>query len=230
MAITFTWLGHSAFQMDIDGHKVAVDPFLTGNPLAARKPDDVEAEIILLSHAHGDHLGDTVAIAQRTGATVVSNFEIGGWMGNKGVSASGQNHGGSYDYGFMQVKLTVAFHSSSFPDGSYGGEPNGFIVSAKESGQKMYFAGDTALFSDMQLIGEAGIDVAFLPIGDFFTMGPDDSIKAIRYIQPRFVAPMHYNTFDLIAQDGGKWANRVSSETSATPIVLDPGGSFTVPD
>jgi L-ascorbate metabolism protein UlaG (beta-lactamase superfamily) len=230
MAITFTWLGHSAFQMDIDGHKMLVDPFLTGNPLAAKKATEVEAELILLSHAHGDHLGDTVAISQRTGAAVICNAEMSYWMQAKNVEAHGQNTGGEGDYGFMTVKFTIAFHSSSFPDGAYGGNPNGFIVTAKESGQKLYFAGDTALFSDMQLIGESGIDVAFLPIGDFFTMGIDDSIKAIKLVQPRFVAPIHYNTFDLIAQDGGAWANRVSSETSATPIVLDPGGSFTVPD
>lgn len=230
MAITFTWLGHSAFQMEIDGHKVLIDPFLTGNPLAAKKANEVEAEMILLSHAHGDHLGDTVAIAQRTGAAVICNAEMSYWMQAKSVEAHGQNTGGMGDYGFMTVKLTIAFHSSSFPDGTYGGNPNGFIVTAKESGQKLYFAGDTALFSDMQLIGEHGIDVAFLPIGDFFTMGIDDSIKAIKLIQPHFVAPLHYNTFDLIAQDAGNWANRVSSETSATPIVLDPGGSFTVPD
>jgi L-ascorbate metabolism protein UlaG (beta-lactamase superfamily) len=171
-----------------------------------------------------------VAIAQRTGASVIGNFEISQWMGKMGVAAHGQNTGGSGDYGFMSVKFTIAFHSSSFPDGTHGGSPNGFIVTANESGQKLYFAGDTALFSDMQLIGEEGIDVALLPIGDYFTMGPDDSIKAIRLIHPQFVAPIHYNTFDLIAQDAGTWANRVSSETSATPIVLDPGGSFTVPN
>lgn len=230
MTITFTWLGHSAFEMNIDGHPMLVDPFLTGNPLAAKSADRVNAELILLSHAHGDHLGDTVAIAQRTGAAVVTNFETGNWLNKKGVRTTyGQNTGGTGDYGFVRVKFTIAFHSASLPDGSYGGNPNGLIITAKASGQKLYFAGDTALFSDMQLIGDEGIDVAFLPIGDFFTMGPEDSIKAIKLIRPRFVVPIHYNTFDQIAQDGGKWANRVSSETSATPIVLDPGGSFSVP-
>lgn len=230
MTIAFTWLGHSAFEMDIDGHPVLFDPFLTGNPLAAKTPEAVQAEIILLSHAHGDHLGDTIAIAKRLGAPVICNADMSYWIQRQDVNAHGQNSGGSADYGFMSVKFTIAFHSSSFPDGSYGGNPNGFIVTAKESGQKLYYAGDTALFSDMELIGDEGIDVAFLPIGDYFTMGLDDSIKAINYIRPRFVAPMHYNTFDLIAQDGGAWANRVSSETTATPIVLDPGGTFTVPD
>lgn len=229
MAITFTWLGHSAFAMDIDGHPVLIDPFLTGNPLAAKSPEEVNAELILLSHGHGDHLGDTVAIAQRTGAEVVTNFEVGNWLSARGVTTHGQNTGGAGDYGFIRVKFTIAFHSASLPDGSYGGNPNGLIITAKASGQKLYFAGDTALFSDMQLIGDEGIDVAFVPIGDFFTMGPDDSIKAIKLIRPRYAVPIHYNTFDQIAQDAAQWASRVSRDTNATPIVLDPGGSFSVP-
>lgn len=225
MSISFRWLGHSAFAMDIDGHKVLFDPFLTGNPLAAATPDDVEAELILLTHAHGDHLGDTVAIAKRTGATVISNAEIAGWMGKQGVKAHGQNTGGSYDHGFITVKQTIAFHSSSFPDGSYGGNPNGFVVTTKNR-QRIYFAGDTALFSDMQLIGEAGIDVAFLPIGDNYTMGPDDALQAVKLIRPKFVVPMHYNTFTLIAVDVAGWANRLNNETGAQPIILDPGGTY----
>ena len=229
MAITFTWLGHSTFQIDIDGHNVLFDPFLSGNPLAAKKADEIETEIILVSHGHGDHTTDVVSIAKRTGAPAVANFEIANWLSKHGVRTHGQNTGGRGDYGFMTVKFTLAFHSSSLPDGTYGGSPNGLIVTAKASGQKLYFAGDTALFSDMQLIGDEGLDIAFLPIGDYFTMGIDDSIKAINFLRPRYVAPMHYNTFDPIAQDAGKWANRVSSETNATPIVLDPGGSFTVP-
>jgi L-ascorbate metabolism protein UlaG (beta-lactamase superfamily) len=227
MAVSFTWLGHSAFAVDIDGHPVLFDPFLTGNPLAATTADQVSAEIIFLSHAHGDHLGDTVDIAKRTNAKVVSNFEIGTWIRAKGVNrVHQQNPGGGFDHGFVHAKWTIAHHSSSFPDGTYGGQPNGFILTALESGVRMYFAGDTALFLDMQLIGDHGIDVAFLPIGDNFTMGPEDSLRAIQFIRPRLVVPMHYNTFDLIAQDAGSWANRVSSETDAQPIVLDPGGSY----
>jgi L-ascorbate metabolism protein UlaG (beta-lactamase superfamily) len=228
MGLTFTWLGHSAFAFNIDGHPVLVDPFLTGNPLAAANPDQLDAEIILLSHAHGDHLGDTVSIAKRTKATVVSNFEIGNWMSKQGIQNISQpNTGGTGDYGFMRVKLTIAFHSSSFPDGTYGGNPNGFVITT-QGGIRVYYAGDTALFSDMQLIGDQRIDVAFLPIGDFFTMGPDDSLKAIQYVRPKIVVPMHHNTFPPITQDVGYWANRVNSETNALPIVLDPGGSYTV--
>ncbi len=230
MGIKFQWLGHSAFDMHIDGHSVVFDPFLTNNPLAAASPDMLHPELILLSHAHGDHLGDTITIAQSSGAPTVSNAEISYWLRAHGVkNAQGQNTGGLADYGFATVKLTIAFHSSTFPDGSSGGEPNGFIVTAHESGQRLYFAGDTALFSDMELIGDERIDVAFLPIGDYFTMGTADSIRAIKYIRPRFVVPMHYNTFPPIQQDASGWANRVSNETSTVPIVLDPGGEFTVP-
>jgi len=227
MGVSFTWLGHSAFAVDVDGHPVLFDPFLTGNPLAAASASAVNAEIIFLSHAHGDHLGDTVDIAKRTNAKVVSNFEIGTWMRAKGVNrVHQQNPGGGFDHDFVHAKWTIAHHSSSFPDGTYGGQPNGFILTSKSSGIRLYFAGDTALFMDMQLIGDHGIDVAFLPIGDNFTMGPDDSLKAINYLRPKVVVPMHYNTFDVIAQDAGSWANRVSSETAAQPIVLDPGGTY----
>lgn len=231
MGIRFTWLGHSTFTVDLDGHPVLFDPFLTGNPLAAAEPGDLNPELIFLSHGHGDHVGDTVEIAKRTGAPVVTNVEIARWLTAKGVPlTSGHNTGGSGDFGFCTAKFTIAFHSSSLPDGTYGGNPNGFLVTAHDSGMRLYFAGDTALFSDMELIGDERIDVAFLPIGDYFTMGPADSIKAIKYLRPRFVVPMHYNTFPPIMQDPSGWANRVSNETSAVPIVTDPGGSFSLPE
>lgn len=228
MATSFKWLGHSAFAMDIDGHPVLIDPFLTGNPLAAATAGEVNAEVILLSHAHGDHLGDTVEIAKRTGATVIANFEIGAWMMDNGVENVVQvNPGGTFDAGIFKVKWTVAHHSSSFPDGTYGGEPNGFII-MPPSGEKLYFAGDTSLFSDMQLIGDEGIDLAFLPIGDHFTMGIVDSIRAIQFIRPRLVVPMHYNTFPPIVRNVSEWAELVNNETDAAPIVMDPGGDYTL--
>ncbi len=228
MTVKLTWLGHSAFALDIDGHPVLIDPFLTGNPLAAAEPGAVAAEYILLSHGHGDHLGDTVSIARRTGAVVVTNFEIGNWLNKQGVKESiGLNVGGHYDCGFMSVKSTPAIHSSSLPDGTYGGLSCGYVITTK-SGQRLYYAGDTALFSDMSLIGDDGIDFAFLPIGDYFTMGPEDALKAIQYVRPKLVMPIHYNTFPPIVQEAGLWANRVSSETNTQPIVLDPGGSYTL--
>ena len=227
MSVSFTWLGHSAFSLDVDDHPILIDPYLTDNPLAAAQADQVAAEYILLSHAHGDHVGDTIDIAGRTGATVVCNFEMGNWMLNKGVENVAQgNPGGTFDGGFFSAKWTIAHHSSSFPDGSYGGQPNGFIITA--GGKKLYFAGDTAYFIDMEVIGEVGLDVAFLPIGDLFTMGLDDSIRAIKTLRPKDVVPMHYNTWPPIVQDASHWADRVNRETNATPIVLDPGGSYTV--
>jgi L-ascorbate metabolism protein UlaG (beta-lactamase superfamily) len=229
MSVKLTWLGHSAFALDIDGHPIVIDPFLTGNPLAAAAPDEVAAEFILLSHGHGDHVGDTVSIAQRTGATVITNFEISNWLQAQGISKTvGLNTGGHYDDSFMSVKSTIAIHSSSLPDGSYGGLSCGYIITVKRSGKKIYFAGDTGLFMDMQLIGDEGIDLAVLPIGDYFTMGSTDSLKAIQLVRPKVVLPMHYNTFPPIMQDASAWANHVSSETDAQPVVIDPGGSYTL--
>jgi L-ascorbate metabolism protein UlaG (beta-lactamase superfamily) len=229
MGIQFTWLGHSAFSMDIDGQSVLFDPFLTGNPLAAADPAALMPDWMFLSHAHGDHTADALDIALRAGCGVITNFEIANWLERHGVTrAYGQNTGGTGDYGAFTAQSTLAFHSSSFPDGSYGGTAGGFYIHARASDCRVYYAGDTALFSDMRLIGDRRVDVAFLPIGDFFTMGIDDSIAAIGLLRPRYVVPMHYNTFGAIVQNAHAWADRVTRETSAQPIVLDPGGTFVV--
>ncbi len=227
MSVTFKWLGHSAFAIAVGDNLALVDPFLTGNPLAAVDPNSLNPQVILVTHAHGDHVGDTIDIARRSGAVVVCNFEMGDWFLKKGVENVFQgNPGGTYRGDFLAAKWTIAFHSSSFPDGTYGGQPNGFIVTAR--GQKLYFAGDTCLFGDMELIGDEGIDVAFLPIGDVFTMGVEDSIRAIQLIRARYVVPIHYNTFPPIVQDVAEWAEMVNRQTNAQPIVLDPGGEYTV--
>lgn len=226
MGTKIIWFGHSAFMIKTDDHTILIDPFISGNPLASANADEVEADFILLTHGHGDHVGDTVAIANRTGATVVGNFEVAGWINKQGVEkVSTPNTGGTASFDFGSVLLTLAFHSSSMPDGSYGGSPNGLVVTLN-NGQKIYHAGDTALFSDMQLIGELGLDVAILPVGDFFTMGPADSIRAIQWLKPRYVLPCHYNTFPPIMQDAAKWADEVNSKTLSSAIVLDPGGTF----
>jgi L-ascorbate metabolism protein UlaG (beta-lactamase superfamily) len=226
MSTRLRWLGHSAFHVETDGTHLLIDPFLTGNPKAAAKPDELPAHFILVSHGHGDHVGDTVAIAKRTGATVVANYEIALWLQKQGVDKVHPMHlGGGHKFPFGRLKFTVAHHGSGLPDGSYGGNPAGFHLYLND-GSRIYFAGDTALFGDMRLIGDEGVDLAMLPIGDNFTMGPDDSLRAIQFLNPRQVLPIHYDTWDLIAQDAKAWADRVRETTGATPVVLEPGGSL----
>jgi L-ascorbate metabolism protein UlaG (beta-lactamase superfamily) len=228
MSTRVRWLGHACLLLESDGRHVLIDPFLTGNPAAATKASDVSADFILVSHGHGDHLGDTQAIAKRTGATVVSNYEISEWLRKQGLEkVHGQQHGGGHGFSFGRVKLTLAFHGSMLPDGSNGGNPCGFLLYFKD-GTKVYDAADTGLFGDMRLIGEEGIDLAILPIGDNYTMGPDDALRAVKLIQPRKVLPIHYNTWELIAQDANAWAARVRQETRTEPIVLRPGEWLTI--
>jgi len=225
MTIKLTWHGHAVLALNIGGTHILVDPFLTDNPFASVPADVVEADYILVTHGHGDHVGDTVEIAQRTGAMVISNFEICNWLQVQGVSRTHAQHiGGGFYHPFGYLKLTIAHHGSSLPDGSYGGAPCGLLLTAKN--KKIYLAGDTGLFYSMRLIGEEGIDLAVLPIGDNFTMGPDDALRAIKLIKPRIVIPIHYDTFDVIAQDPHTWAERVRAETSAESVVLKPGESY----
>src|SRR4051794_40777075 len=233
MATRVRWLGHSCLLFEVGGKHVLVDPFLTGNPKAAARADEVPADLILISHGHGDHVGDAVAIARRTGAKVVCNYEISLWLQEKqGLPADqvvGMQHGGGADFpGIGRVKLTPAFHGSMLPDGSNGGNPCGFLLKFAD-GTTVYDAADTGLFGDMRLIGEEGLDLAILPIGDYYTMGPDDAVRAVAMIAPRFVLPIHYGTFDAIAQDAGAWAERVRRETRAEPVVLEPGQWFDIP-
>jgi L-ascorbate metabolism protein UlaG (beta-lactamase superfamily) len=224
MTTRICWLGHACILIESEGQKVLIDPFLTGNPAAATKAEDVSANFILVSHGHGDHLGDAIAIAKRTGATVITNYEISQWLQNQGLqNVHGQQHGGGHTFSFGRVKLTLAFHGSMLPDGSNGGNPCGFLITFKD-GKKVYDAADTGLFGDMKLIGEEGIDLALLPIGDNYTMGPDDALRAVKLVQPKKVVPIHYNTWDVIAQDAAAWAERVRRETQTEPVVLKPGG------
>jgi L-ascorbate metabolism protein UlaG (beta-lactamase superfamily) len=227
MGFKLTWYGHAAFGLEIADSKIVIDPFLTDNPVASIRPDQVQADYLVVSHGHGDHVGDSVAIAKRTGALVISNAEIAGWFQKQGVESHGQHLGGGHDYPFGYLKLTLATHGSGLPDGSYGGNPAGLLFTTPE-GEKLYFACDTGLFGDMRLIGEEGITLAVLPIGDNYTMGPDDSLRAIKLIEPQHVIPVHYNTWELIAQDPNAWAERVRAETKAIPHVLEPGESFSL--
>jgi len=228
MATRVQWLGHACLLVETDGFNLLLDPFQTDSLAAVAKASDVPAHFILVSHGHEDHVGDTVAIAQRTEATVVCNYEMSLWFQKQGVAkVHGQQHGGSHDFPFGKVKLTLAFHGSMMPDGSYGGNPCGFLLTLKD-GKKIYAAADTALFGDMKLIGEEGIDLAILPIGDNYTMGPDDALRAVKLIEPRQVLPIHYDTWELIHQDAAAWAARVRKDTKTVPVVLKPGGWLTV--
>jgi L-ascorbate metabolism protein UlaG (beta-lactamase superfamily) len=222
MSIKVTWYSHACILIQTGEVSLLVDPFLTGNPLAPVKADHVPADYILVSHGHGDHLGDTVQMAKRTGATVISNFEIHNWLVGQGVQNVHPQHiGGGFNYPWGRVKLTIAHHGSVLPDGSYGGNPCGFLFYIK--GKKIYHACDTGLFYDMRLIGEEGVDLAILPIGDNFTMGPDDSLRAVKLIQPKHAVPIHYDTFEVIKQDPAAWKKRVEQETLTRVILLKPG-------
>ena len=222
-----TWYGHATIGLETDGYKILIDPFFTDNPAASTTADQVDADFIIVSHGHGDHVGDAIDIAKRTGALVISNHEIATWFLNQGIEAHGQHIGGGYQHPFGYLKLTQALHGSMLPDGSYGGNPAGLLITTND-GEKIYFACDTGLFGDMALIGDEGVDLAMLPIGDNYTMGPDDALRAVKLLHPRNVIPVHYNTWELIAQDPYAWAARVEAETDTKAIVLKPGESFTV--
>lgn len=228
MSVKLTWYGHAALGLETEGFTLLVDPFLTGNPAASIQPDKVKADYILLTHGHGDHVGDTIAIAKRTGAMVIANYEICKWLESKGVKKVHAQHlGGGYSHPFGYLKLTHAEHGSSMPDGAYGGNPCGFLLTTGQ-GQKIYLAGDTGLFGDMRLIGEEGLLLAVIPIGDNFTMGPADALRAVKFLNPKHVVPIHYNTFDLIGQDSKSWAAQVQAETSAQVHPLKPGEAFSI--
>lgn len=201
----FTYYGHACFAVQAGGLHLLFDPFVSPNPLA--KEIDVAkiaADFILVSHGHGDHVADVVAIAERTGATVIAPFEVSDWFEKKGVkNVQAMNHGGAAQLPFGRVKLTSAIHSSSMPDGSYGGEPAGFLVESNDG--NFYYSGDTALTLDMKLIAEAtALRFAVLPIGDFYTMGVEDALRAAEFAGAPKIVGVHYDTFPPIELDREK--------------------------
>ena len=197
-----TYYGHACFAVTAGGKHLLFDPFIRPNPLAAKiDVEKIEADFILVSHGHGDHVADVVEIAQRTGATVIAPFEVGSWFEKKGVSnVQPMNHGGAATLPFGQVKLTAAVHSSSMPDGSYGGNPCGFVLKTDDG--NFYYSGDTALTTEMKLIGErTKLRFAVLPIGDFFTMGIEDAVHAANFVGVTKIVGVHYDTFPPIKLD-----------------------------
>ena len=221
-----TWLSHGGWMIETGNHRVLLDPFLTENPAASISADQLpNIDHILISHGHFDHVADAAMIANQHDATIVAIYEIAEWFSKtqQVQSTIGMNIGGQLELPFGSVKMTPALHSSQLPDGSYGGEPAGFLVTIDRS--RIYFACDTALFSDMKLYAE-NVEMAVLPIGDLFTMGIDDSITATKLIGAKKVLPAHYGTWPPIAQDANQWADRIRSETTAEPVVLQVGESI----
>ncbi|RMG67402.1 MAG: metal-dependent hydrolase [Calditrichaeota bacterium] len=204
-----TYLSHAGFIVEGGGSRIVFDPFLTGNPLAKAKPGDIQADYIILTHGHGDHLGDTLDIAKANNATVIAVFELANYCAARGANVHPMHIGGAYNFPFGRVKFTIAHHGSSAPDGTYTGNPAGVLLTM--DGKTLYHAGDTALFLDMKLIGEMNnIDLALLPIGDNFTMGIDDAVKAVEFLRPQLSIPIHYKTFDVIDVDPNEFVEKVS--------------------
>ncbi len=220
-----TYQGHSCFTIEGKSGKIIIDPFLKGNPTAKIKPEDVKVDAILVTHGHSDHLGDAVEISQRNKAPVIGPFELVQYCISKGATGHPMHIGGSHTFPFGRVKLTIAHHGSTTEIGAVG-NPCGFLVTVE--GKTIYHAGDTGFFSDMKLIGEtSSIDCALLPIGDNFTMGVEDAVRAVGFLKPKTVIPMHYNTFDLIKQDPEGFKKGLAGEP-VTVRILKPGESLSL--
>ncbi len=222
-----TFLGHAAFALETGGYQILIDPFLSRNPQASLSAEIVPADFILVTHGHADHLGDTVSIAKRTGALVISTSEIGDWLEEQQVKTHSQSLGGGFHHPFGYLKLTYALHGAGLdgvPHGC-GGNPAGLLLTCLD-GTKFYHAGDTGLFGDMRLIGEERLDVACLPIGDNYTMGPADALRAVKLLQPKVVIPMHYSREGLLRQDPEAWKSQVEQETATKVRILNPGESI----
>jgi L-ascorbate metabolism protein UlaG (beta-lactamase superfamily) len=208
--VKLTYHGHSCFEIKSGKYNLIIDPFLKGNKNSDIKPEDVKVDYIVLSHAHGDHIGEAFEIAKRGDATIIAVNELANYAADKGCKTHNMHIGGSYQFPFGRLKFTIAHHGSSTPDGRYMGEPAGIILSLDD--KCIYHAGDTGLFWDMKLIGEMNaIDAAIVPIGDNFTMGIDDAVKAIEFLNPKIAIPMHYNTFGVIEVDPREFKRKVES-------------------
>ena len=220
---TLTFYGQSTFVLAHGETRLIIDPWLTGNPWKVAKAEDIDVQYILVSHAHGDHIGDTAGIAKRTGAKVISTSEITRMLAGQGVTnVHPMSIGGKWNFEFGWVKVTNAIHGS----GVAGGQAAGFIINFY--GKVIYFAGDTALFGDMAYIGKANLDYALLPIGDNYTMGPEDATEAVGLLRPKKVIPIHYNTNPLIKQNPQDFKKMVESRYNVPVLIMNPGASITL--
>jgi len=219
-----TFLGHSCVMATDGNNNIIIDPFLTGNPQANMKPEDVKVGWVLVTHGHGDHLGDAVPIAKANDATIIAPNELAEYVIKKGARAHNMHIGGAYNFPFGRVKLTIAHHGSGAGDGlEYTGNPCGFLITM--GGKTMYHTGDTGLFYDMKLIGEMNdIDLAFLPIGDNFTMGVDDAVKAVEFLKPKKVVPIHYKTWEVIDTEPAEFAEKLKG-SGTEAVIIKPGES-----
>jgi L-ascorbate metabolism protein UlaG (beta-lactamase superfamily) len=224
------FLGHTCFTVAEGADTIIFDPFLEGNPQAVCGPDDVDVTAVLPTHGHSDHIGDTVPIAKRCDALVIAPYELAVYCERQGCKVHPLHIGGGADFPFGRVKLTIAMHGSGIMEEEipiYTGPACGFLLTM--GGKTLYYAGDTGLFGDMKLLGDLNtIDLAFLPIGDNFTMGIDDAVEAVKLLNPAAVVPMHYNTFDPIMAEPEDFAAKVSAETSAKCIIMSPGETIEV--
>jgi L-ascorbate metabolism protein UlaG (beta-lactamase superfamily) len=222
--LTLTFHGHACFVVEAEGRRIIIDPFLSGNPTADVTADQLpKIDAVLLSHGHGDHLGDAIPLAKRHGATIVTTAELAGFCESKGATAHAMHIGGARQFPWGKVKLVPAFHGGGVQgdDGTHPATPCGLVLTT--GGKTVYHAGDTALTVEMQLL-EGRVDVMLLPIGDNYTMGIDDAVRAVEFVKPQIAIPMHYNTFDVIRADPQEFRRKVGNR--ADVVILKPGESL----